>query len=78
MALYKYPNYLTASKDSDFDKSHRPGSRAPYSGIYRCVNCNHEAACNKDDPLPPEGHATHSPSNGRIEWQLIVFAQHKN
>lgn len=55
-----------------FDAVHEPGSIAPYSGIYRCVNCGQEVCCNKDHPFPSQDqhqHATQTP----IGWKLLVM-----
>lgn len=78
MAFYVDTNHVTkANPHEAFDKVHSPGSIVPHSGIYRCVNCGDENACNKGDPLPPQNrhqHKTQTP----IGWRLLVFAQQKN
>ncbi|WP_305097395.1 hypothetical protein [Croceibacterium aestuarii] len=73
-AWYKYGFYLTQSDSEQFDKLYHPGTTAPYSGIYRCENCGETNACNAGDPLPPQNHAQHAPSQGAILWRLIVWA----
>jgi hypothetical protein len=75
MALYKNGTYLTQSQHSAFDETHSPGTIAQNSGIYRCVNCGDEYACNKGNPLPPQNHRQHAPYSGDIKWQLIVFSE---
>jgi hypothetical protein len=77
VALYKYADYLTHNTDPVFDEEHGPGYRAPRSGIYRCKGCGREAACNENDPLPPQNHHQHDLSQGSIKWQLIVYADHR-
>jgi len=77
MAQYKYEKYLHLSDHSAYDELHSPGATTPNSGIYRCEACGHEDACNKGNPLPPQNHSQHSPSQGAIKWRLIVFAQGK-
>lgn len=76
MALYKYSKYLKESDAAEFDEEHSPGVAAPHSGIYRCKGCNREVASNEDEPLPPQNHHQHNTSQGRIRWQLIVYADH--
>jgi hypothetical protein len=75
MALYKHGQYLTQTNDAAFDAVYDPGTRAPHSGIYRCINCGDEYACNHNDPLPPQNHKQHNPANGPVRWQLLVFPQ---
>lgn len=75
MATFKNGNELIHSDSDAFDKKYKPGTKAPHSGIYLCVNCRDEAACNKDDPLPPQNHRQHSPNKGDILWQLLVKTQ---
>ncbi len=76
MALYKNGTYLTQSQDGVFDQDYGPGQAAPRSGIYRCMGCGREAACNQGQPLPPQNHHQHSPTQGSIRWRLIVYADH--
>lgn len=72
MALYKYPQALTASTDTAFDQVYHPGTLTPHSGIYRCVGCGLNDVSVQHHPLPPQNHHQHSPAQGRIAWQLIV------
>lgn len=73
MAAYKYPQYLRQWTTSDeFEKLYEPGSAGGWSGIYRCEGCGHEAVHTHDKPLPPQNHHTHTSSQGRIRWKLIV------
>lgn len=74
MALYKNGAVLTKSDSAEFDKTHKPGNSAPFSGIYRCQTCGYEVASNEGQPLPPQ-HL--KPHQGPIVWQLVVYAQHK-
>lgn len=71
MAVYKYAQYLQHSPNAVFDATHHPGAAVPYSGIYRCVNCDKPIAANQGDPLPPQNHHQH-PGRQPILWQLIV------
>ncbi|MEF9957235.1 MAG: hypothetical protein RSA22_10355 [Acinetobacter sp.] len=75
MALYKNGQYLKKSEDVAFDKKYSPGTAAPHPGIYRCTACGDEIAIAGGHILPPQNHRQHAPSNGRIEWQLLVFPQ---
>lgn len=77
MAQYKYGNYLVKSDHSAYDTKHSPGAEAPNAGIYRCVACGDEIGIAKGHTLPPQNHHQHAPGVGKIEWQLLVFAQQK-
>lgn len=55
----------------DFEKEYNPGETIKFSGIYYCIHCNREIACNKDDPFPPQNHHQHSSSRS-IRWRLLV------
>lgn len=72
MVLYKYSNHLHEAASDEFDKIFDPGDRVGWSGIYRCINCGHEAVHTNEKPLPPQNHHQHRPSQGRIQWKLIV------
>jgi hypothetical protein len=72
MALYKYEKYLQKTDHQAFDIVFEPGSKTPYSGIYRCENCGDEFASTVANPLPPENHRQHAPANGAILWRLIA------
>jgi hypothetical protein len=74
MARYKYPQILSISTHAGFDAIHAPGTPAPYSGIYRCTGCGHEAVSTSGNPLPPQGSHVHGAGQGHIEWQVIVVA----
>jgi hypothetical protein len=74
MALYKYANFLMQTNSAVFDEEYSPGTATPHSGIYRCKGCGNEIAANIGNPLPPENHHVHSVLQGRIRWQLIVWA----
>lgn len=76
MALYRHGTYLTKSESDAFDREHRPGEEAPYSGIYRCMGCHREVASNQSQPLPPQNHHQHQLAQGSIRWRLIVYADH--
>ena len=77
MALYKEEKFLKKSNGADFDKLHEPGEEAPYAGIYRCTGCGREISIAEGKTLPPQNHHQHSTSQGKIRWQLIVYADHK-
>ena len=76
MALYRYAHYLSRNDDPAFDQENSPGTRARFSGIYRCMGCGREAACNQGDPLPPQNHHQHNPGQDAIRWKLIVYADY--
>ena len=62
---------------SEYDKKYSPGTEAPNPGIYRCVSCGDEIGIAKGHVLPPQNHHQHAPGAGKIEWQLVVFAQQR-
>jgi len=74
VSFFKYNTHLDHNDDPYFDEVHTPGTRAKYSGIYRCIGCGHEDACNAGNPLPPQNHHQHKPSQGHIRWKLNVCA----
>jgi len=77
MALYKNPNYLKQNTHAAFDVTHKAGSTAPYSGIYRCDVCGHDAVSTAGHTLPPQGGAhTHSTYASPIAWRLVVACEH--
>jgi hypothetical protein len=77
MATYKYSQYLQSEQGTAFDKLHSPGTETPFSGIYRCEVCTHEAASVRGYPLPPQSHPGH-PVGRPVQWRLVVFAQHNS
>lgn len=77
MAQYKFGNYLNHSDNSAYDARHEPGTQAVNAGVYRCAACGDEIGIAKGHTLPPQNHHQHPAGVGKIEWQLLVFAQHK-
>ena len=77
MAFYKYAQVLQQHNDGSFDWVLEPATATPYSGIYRCEGCGHEAISTFNHPLPPQNHHQHGPSQGRIRWRLVVMASHR-
>jgi hypothetical protein len=75
MAGYKYGKYLKQADHEEYDKKHAPGSEAYNPGIYRCAVCGDEIGIAKGHTLPPQNHHQHAPGLGKIEWQLLVFAE---
>jgi hypothetical protein len=76
MAIYKHARYLDTSDDAAFDAVHHPGAVTPYSGIYRCMGCGKEDVSTQTLPLPPQNHHQHTAAQGRIQWRLVVAADH--
>lgn len=76
MAWYKYEKFLSKSDDGAYDQIHEPGISAPHAGIYRCVACGHEIGIAQGHTLPPQNHHQHKVNQGRIQWQLTVYADH--
>ena len=77
MAWYKYDQYLKRSTGDAYDLVHQPGVAAPNAGIYRCEGCGREIGIASGHTLPPQGHHTHTTQQGRIQWRLIVYADHE-
>ena len=75
MAFYKSADavrFFADPEDTRFDKPWSPGSRAEFSGIYRCWDCDEEAVTAMGHPLPPLDHHQHGPGRGPIQWRLLV------
>jgi len=72
MAYYKYSQFLEKMEHEEFDKLYEPGSAGGWSGIYRCHGCGKEVVHTHLKPLPPQNHHQHAPSQGRIQWRLVV------
>jgi len=75
MAQYKFREHLIHSSNSAFDTRHAPGTTANNPGIYRCSGCGDEISVAKGSTLPPQNHHQHEPGLGKMEWQLLVFAE---
>lgn len=78
MAQYKYREHLIHSSTAAFDTRHAPGTIASNGGIYRCAVCGEEILVCKGQRLPAETHHPHEPKLGKIEWQLLVFAEQRS
>ena len=76
MALYQDVSVVTQVDDAAFTATYKPGTSAPYAGIYRCIKCSHEIGIAEGHILPTQTHSKHPPELGDIVWQLTVFAQH--
>lgn len=75
MAQYKYREHLHLDSSAAFDTRHAPGTTAKNPGIYRCAACGEEIPVGKGHLLPAQNHHAHEQGLGKIEWQLLVFAQ---
>ena len=78
MAQYKYPQHLSQSTSAAFDTRYAPGTKTENAGIYRCTGCGEEVTIPKGQKLPPLTHHEHERGEGKLEWQLVVFAQQKS
>lgn len=77
MALYVDTSRVKqVNQQEAFQKKYGPGEKVPHSGIYKCINCNSEIAANAGDPFPPQNNTQHPKHEGKIEWQLLVYAQY--
>jgi hypothetical protein len=72
MALYKYPNYLSVSKNGSFDLTLSASAPVPCAGIFRCTGCGTEIAVEGIGLLPDRSHHAHQPRQGPVQWQLVV------
>ena len=72
MALYKYQNYLSVSKNGAFDLALSASAPVPCAGIFRCTGCGTEIAVESVGLLPDRSHHAHQPKQGPIQWQLVV------
>ncbi len=78
MAYFKDPKYFHQEPNAPaYDQLHHPGVATPYSGIYRCEVCGHEADSTKGKPLPPEHHP-HNLPHQKTRWRLIAAAHPAN
>jgi hypothetical protein len=75
MAQYKYREHVLHVDGNVFDTRHAPGTLASNPGIYRCAVCGDEITVQKNCRLPSDTHHPHDPKQGRITWQLLVYAQ---
>lgn len=82
MPYYKH-SVFTQSDSTAFDHIYAPGTKTPYSGIYRCTVCGFEVVSTEGHPLPPEHSCSqHSPRwtcrHGAVRWQLVTAPIHVN
>jgi hypothetical protein len=82
MPLFKH-EVFQKSESAAFDQVYAPGTRTPYSGIYRCTVCGFEVVSTELHPLPPEHSCSqHSPKwrcrHGAVRWQLVSAPIHVN
>ena len=75
MAVYKYQNYLSVTKNKTFDLPLQPSAFMPCGGIYKCTGCGTEVALEGIGLLPDRSHHAHTPRQGPIQWQLIVATE---
>jgi hypothetical protein len=75
MATYQDSGNVTRKEDPMFTPTYPPGTPAPHSGIYMCINCRDEDACNRGNPLPPQNHRQHRDTTRPIRWRLLVCTQ---
>jgi hypothetical protein len=75
MAYYQDNSEVVYKPADVFTPTYKPGTICPHSGIYICINCRDETACNKGDPLPPQNHRQHTDLTKPILWRLLVSTQ---
>lgn len=71
MAYCKDFNFIDVSNNNLFKKKWHPGDNVEQSGIYRCINCGLEAACNAGTPFTTQNKHQH-PMKEPIIWELVV------
>lgn len=76
MALYKYQDCLARYEHPAFDRVYQPEEFPEHPGIYQCTGCGKEVIGEPNKPLPPQDHHQHTPSQGKISWKLVVYANH--
>lgn len=71
MAIYGNQQYLytPTGRADEFADLHGPGSKAPFSGIYKCVVCGFEIVSEEDKELPSH---RHNQEQGAVRWVLLV------
>ena len=77
MAQYKHGNFLHKSDHSEYDKKYSPWYRSAKSRHLPMRLLRDEIGIAKGHVLPPQNHHQHAPGAGKIEWQLVVFAQQR-
>lgn len=79
MATYQDGSTLHHLVNQEFDKTHKPGTTPPYSGIYRGEGCGVEIVAEHGRTFPPtRACKDHHPKGkvGHVLWKLSVFADH--
>jgi hypothetical protein len=71
MAIFKDARSLANSQDPEFDVGRDAGSRARFSGIYKCSVCGRETVARHKELLPETMDHLHAEA-GR--WHLLVYA----
>ena len=72
MTYYKYTQFLMYEDGAEYDVTSKPGTSAPFSGIYYCEVCGGSITVVHSQPLPSLEHHPHSPAQGPIRWRLAV------
>jgi hypothetical protein len=72
MTYYKYTQFLMPEDGPEYDVSLKPGSAAPFSGIYYCEVCGGSITALHSHPLPLLEHHPHAPAQGSIRWRLAI------
>jgi len=76
MASYKYAENVVKNNSEAFDKEFKPGEKATWHGIYKCINCGDEIAIAAGHTLPSQNHYQHKTSKPVI-WRLAVYSVQK-
>ncbi len=71
MAYYNDKRRIRYSDNELFEQLWSPGNDIEQSGIYRCINCGLEIACNAGDRFVTQNKHQHT-SRNPILWELVV------
>ena len=72
MSYYKYTQFLMPENGPEYDTALKPGTSAPFSGIYYCEVCGGSITALRSQPLPSAEHHAHTPAQGPIRWHLAI------
>ena len=76
MAYYKHDGDVQKSSSKAYDEHFKPGEKAKWHGIYKCINCGDEIAIAQGHILPAQNHYQHA-AGKPIVWRLAVYSEQK-
>ena len=72
MTYYKYTQFLMYEDGPDYDETSKPGTSAPFSGIYYCEVCGGSITAVRSATAAVAGTSPSHPVQGPIRWRLAV------